>query len=127
MLLQALYNHESIATNEYSFNMNKRESKYNFGIGLALILSLDFTIWIIFVVVFRDFEVNNSIDNVLINTIVFFGFWQYIYIIPLMFWQMVKQKMQLAYGMFIGSLPALLINIGFFVWIAILLKDGIGL
>lgn len=107
--------------------MSKRESKYNFDIGLALILGLDFTIWTLSIIVLRTFEVNDSIYNVLINTIVFFGFWQYIYVIPLMLWQMVKQKMQLAYGMFIGSLPALLINIGFFVWILILLKDGIGL
>lgn len=107
--------------------MSKRESKYNFDIGLALILGIDFTTWTILVIFLRAFEVNNSIHNVLINTIICFGFWQYIYVIPLMLWQMVKQKMQLAYGMFIGSLPALLINIGFFVWILILLKDGIGL
>ena len=107
--------------------MSKRESKYNFDIGLVLILGLDFIVWITFVVVFRAFEVNDLIYKILINTIVCFGFWQYIYVIPLMLWQMVKQKMQLAYGMFIGSLPALLINIGLFVWIAILFKDGIGL
>ena len=107
--------------------MGTREKKYNFDIGLALILGLDFIVWIIFVIVFRAFEVNDSIYNVLINTIVYFGFWQYIYVVPLMLWQIVKQKIKLAYGMFIGSLPALLINIGFFVWIIILLKDGIGL
>ncbi len=95
--------------------------------SIVLILSLDFIIWIISVSVFRAFEVNDSIRKVLITTIFFFGVVQYIYVIPLMLWQMVKQKMQLAYGMFIGSLPALLINIGFFVWILILLKDGIGL
>lgn len=107
--------------------MSKRESKYDFDIGIALILVLDFIIWIISFIIFRDFKVNDSIDKLLINTIVFFGFWQYIYVIPLMLWQMVKQKMQLAYGMFIGSLPALLINIGFFLWIAILFKGGVGL
>ena len=108
--------------------MSKRENKDNFYLGLALILNLDSIIWMIFIIVFRAFEVNDSIYyKVLITTIVFFGFVQYIYIIPLMLWQMVKQKMQLAYGMFVGSLPALLINIGFIVWIAILFKDGIGL
>lgn len=107
--------------------MSKRESKYNFCTGVTLILGLDFILWIISVIVFRDFELNDLIDNVLISTIVFLGFVQYVYVIPLMLWQMVKQKMQLAYGMFIGSLPALLINIGFFVWIVILLKDGVGL
>ena len=107
--------------------MSKRENKYNFDVGVALVLGLDFTVWIISIVLLFVFKRNDLITRRAIQILISLGFWQYIYVVPLMLWQIVKHKKKLAYGMFIGSLPALLINIGFFVWIAILFKDGIGL
>lgn len=107
--------------------MSKRESKYNFGTGLASIFILNIILWTIVNILLFTEPNDEQMLRALIYIQISFGFLQYIYVIPLMLWQMVKQKMQLAYGMFIGSLPALLINIGFIVWIAILFKDGVGL
>ena len=83
--------------------------------------------YIISIVLLFVFKKNDSITQRAIQIIISLGFWQYIYVVPLMLWQIVKHKKKLAYGMFAGSLPALLINIGLFVWIIILFKDGIGL
>ena len=99
--------------------MSKRRNKYNFEIGFALILGSDIYLWIISVALFRAFKQYNSIFDVFSYLIYCLGFLQYIYVFPLIVWQLNKQNKKLAYGMFIGSLPALLLNIAYIVWLIV--------
>lgn len=101
------------------------QKKYYFDLGVVSVLILDIVLWIVSGILSLFFNDNESISNVTSRIFFFMGFIQYIYIFPLMVWQFREQNINLVYGMFIGSLPALLINIRFLIWIINLLKDGI--
>ena len=95
--------------------MSKKQNIHELGIGFMFLLISDIILWTIITALLSTKPNNKLIFRVLSYLQFYFGFSQYVYIIPLVLWQSLKQNRWFVYGIVISSFLILLINIAFLI------------